>query len=687
MSVTTSRHPSAQADGSPDTEAGPGLVSLNPEDGLFLRAEHLTTIQDYARALSMAVGQAAGAGVVWGLDLRIDEEARQLVAAPGLAVNGQGRPLLSRVSVRADLPGQAAAQDPTTGYWVVRACYDDELGGRENRYGNLCDDGCGCDGGASIRPFRSEGIRLDVSAQSEAGLGEQDPERRRGWLASWCFEQERRLADPWLTRGTEAQVVGSRLDREWFRGPAEPTTGCVPLGVLLQVGDRFVVDTWTARRDLGAGHADSGWRWRLGMRPWNVFMAQVLQFQDQLAAFVPGLANPVVALREVVDSRSPLIESYLRQEADREEVRKLAYEWASAAEPFERFDATTSLYEKGFTELPPAGFVPGADSEAELERRLDALFDDRVAWRTCSTSADAVARAVDDAQHLDRIPLTRAKDLPQVDVLVPDRAPDLPALRTEYGWVAFVRRRAIECRVGVDEVEVYIVEVDSDEIRQIFAQGLRDWMYLQKWLGTQPQERLGTLRYPENTWRFPGGDLVTNLGDLDARVFAIFAVPRETSRGPLMALRGQLFAASFTHQAMHVVVGSMEGPDLPAPEALVLLVFTPDGEEEPEVDEDEAIVETSTPTPPPPPAPSSEPRVAVRRAAERAASKTTASKTTASKTTASKRATAKSAASKSAAAKKTATKGTMSRRTSKTASSAKKTTARKRSASTGESPA
>ena len=76
MSVTTSTHLSAQS-GSEDIEAGAGLISLNPEDGLFLRAEHLTTIQDYARALAMAVGQAAGAGVVWGLDLRIDEQARK----------------------------------------------------------------------------------------------------------------------------------------------------------------------------------------------------------------------------------------------------------------------------------------------------------------------------------------------------------------------------------------------------------------------------------------------------------------------------------------------------------------------------------------------------------------------------------------------------------------------------------
>src|SRR5262245_2543439 len=133
---------SAPAISTDDGQAGPGLVSLNPADGLFLRAEHLSTIQDYARGLVMAVGQAAGAGVVWGLDVRIDGDARELVVAPGLAISGLGRPLLSRVSVRVALPDEAAAKDQASGYWLIQACYSDELFGRENRYGSLCDDEC-----------------------------------------------------------------------------------------------------------------------------------------------------------------------------------------------------------------------------------------------------------------------------------------------------------------------------------------------------------------------------------------------------------------------------------------------------------------------------------------------------------------------------------------------------------------
>ncbi len=81
---------------------------------------------------------------------------------------------------------------------------------------------------------------------------------------------------------------------------------CVPLAVLLQVDGRWVVDTWTARRDIGAGSAEDTWRSRLGMRPWNVFMAQVLQFQDQLNALVPDLALFHAVQKEVVDPRDTL---------------------------------------------------------------------------------------------------------------------------------------------------------------------------------------------------------------------------------------------------------------------------------------------------------------------------------------------------------------------------------------------
>ena len=43
-----------------------GIARLNSTDGLFLRAEHLTAMQDYARELARCAGLAAGSGVVYG---------------------------------------------------------------------------------------------------------------------------------------------------------------------------------------------------------------------------------------------------------------------------------------------------------------------------------------------------------------------------------------------------------------------------------------------------------------------------------------------------------------------------------------------------------------------------------------------------------------------------------------------
>jgi len=55
------------------------------------------------------------------------------------------------------------------------------------------------------------------------------------------------------------------------------------------VDGEWVLDAWIARRDLIATPPRDAWEWRLGLRPWAVFIAQVLQFQAQLAG-APGIA-------------------------------------------------------------------------------------------------------------------------------------------------------------------------------------------------------------------------------------------------------------------------------------------------------------------------------------------------------------------------------------------------------------
>jgi hypothetical protein len=150
-----------------------------------------------------------------------------------------------------------------------------------------------------------------------------------------------------------------------------------------------------------------------------VFTAQVLQFQDQLAA------GPV-------DMEHPLT--------------------------------------RRFVELPPAGFLPvpqkAALDRAELYDWLNGIFAGSVRWSPeVRCSADVAITAVQLAQHLNRIPLQNAvppdfdassqwsggDPRPRVNILVPAIPADLLSMTTDfYPWLAFVR----EPRIGREGVRV-----------------------------------------------------------------------------------------------------------------------------------------------------------------------------------------------------------------------------------------
>jgi len=102
---------SADSDGRPVT-AGGGINRLHAFDGLFLRADHLTRMQDYARELAHAVGAAAGPGVVTGYDVRLGEGGTLLVA-PGLAIDPAGRPLRSSREITLPLTDLKPATNAT----------------------------------------------------------------------------------------------------------------------------------------------------------------------------------------------------------------------------------------------------------------------------------------------------------------------------------------------------------------------------------------------------------------------------------------------------------------------------------------------------------------------------------------------------------------------------------------------
>jgi hypothetical protein len=260
---TVTAGPDASSDGDPAT-AGGGISRVNAFDGLFLRAEHLELMQDYARELATAVGASGGTGTVWGYDLSV--RGNLLHVEPGLAVDPDGQPLRASEAMTLDLTGLDLGSD---GYALVTVARFTWPYGTEPVQGVLCEDPCS--GGGTGRPYRAEGVQARLVPVLDTQLVGVQAERRRSWLAARLFANERNAADAW-----PAKAGPSLFDRVWSPPPVPVgATDGVPLGVLVPGDGAWILDTWGVRRDREPTPPTSWWQWQTGMRPWNVFMAQV----------------------------------------------------------------------------------------------------------------------------------------------------------------------------------------------------------------------------------------------------------------------------------------------------------------------------------------------------------------------------------------------------------------------------
>lgn len=545
------------------------ITALNPQDGLFLRAEHLQAIEDYAETLARTVGTASGTGVVYGFDLSVDATGPALDVGPGLAIGPTGRSLRSTVDAAIllgpDVPGVG-----TDGFWVVTVAPDTADSGTENVYGTLCADPCSSSGpGSTIRPWRDEGVRITLVPDSLAGLDAVPDLHRRSWLASKYFERERRAGGPWLVPADDTGVVPSPRTRDWTSSAAAPAAAGVPLGTLQLLGSTWTLDVWTARRDVGVAPGERLWRSRLGMRPWNVFLAQVAQFQDQLVPMSTAFAR--VRRERVVDEREAITRRFVAEASTSmqrsPDFRQFREELAASAESYVLSSAGDSLWDRGFDELPPAGVLYGVLVDKGLTARLDALFGPGVDVRIRQVRADEVLPAFDRAQHRDRIPLHSDFGPTEVDVLVPSLLADLPALRTDdYPWLAFVRREAGSTTiapVATEEVVVYHVVGPVKDVLTALAAGRR------------PDDvgLVGTLEYPVGDWAYPGGKiaakLVQDVGLLATTRFSLVAAASEDARRPLAAQRATLFGACLDEGTAPADVWTVTAAD--GPEVIVVV--------------------------------------------------------------------------------------------------------------------
>jgi hypothetical protein len=494
MATTTDPQVSAESGGTPDLVGG-GITRLNASDGLFLRAQHLNTMQDYSLDLSRAVGVAAGTGVVFGYHVMLEADSATLKVTAGLAMGPDGQPLRSNGVAELDISNLTPATDE---FYVVEVAPADWDFGQENMYGNLCTDPCSQ--GGQIQPYRAEGITIKLRSDTMPGLSAEPDLLTRNWLASAYFEREREQAGPWLVPYARDTAVPDLASRDFSSATTAPGGTAVPLAALFQVSHAWVIDVWIARRDIGDPAPRRAWQSRLAMRPWDVFIAQVLQFQAQLkddyqtaqqqarSGSADEITKALIELRNARD-RQLIKPNWLKRAVG--ELEKVVEDVAEASQ--------SGLCDQGFCELPPAGYLPPPSAKGDLATYVTALFGSSVDVRIRHCRADYAVRAVEQAQHLDRIPLDPSppQGRPGVDVLVPSELADLDVLyAASYPWLAFVRRAKPIRQRRVDEVAVYLVKASGDKDPDDVAMKLAE--------SRQPPEGEPMMvSYPADTYAVP----------------------------------------------------------------------------------------------------------------------------------------------------------------------------------------
>jgi hypothetical protein len=459
------------------------LRRLNYFDGKFLRAEDFTVEQSYLRELVALSNQGLGPGVVYGYDTT-QATGDAIQVGPGLAIDPSGKVLLLQSTVtqnvqalidatrkRAAPPPDASgkiggfsdcvevvAPAPTTvvqtsDLYVIAICAAEALCGQEDVYGVACQEACVT---ASDRPYRLDGIVLRAiplqlvtpyPTSKAVDIGA-DRYLRAKVAHSWFADEQLRHPSAISRAGLLTQV--------WCLGAGYAFDCCeVPLAVVARAGaSTLFLDAWTMRRERIDAPARRYWQWKMRMRPWDVFLAQVLQFQCQLADLLAGVVvpgdrgrDPCGDAHQAIGEAARFVEQVRAGLASYREARTAANNAAqppllalsltgisdlgtrlktllqAAATPAQPTDRV--LIRGGIIELPPAGYLPVVSgASVSVNAQVRALLGEGVDLRFCITSADYIAHAVEEAQHMDRISLLQGLDdpnhKPKVDILVPD---------------------------------------------------------------------------------------------------------------------------------------------------------------------------------------------------------------------------------------------------------------------------
>lgn len=476
--------------------AHPGVSVIDPSsvltrlwyfDGKFLRAEGFRLDQEYVRSLVALSNQAVGRGVVHGFDVgRGGGDDLRIEGGLALAPSGRVIHLPQQVDVSVakliarstgefdpgapssaspadfspcppERPGEPVTGVPPRPLYVLTVAPAEALCGEEERFGQLCEDACATETDRSVAVegvrFRVRELRLTLPTSRRVSFSQA---HLRSRVASAFFADER--------RATPSMISGSGLRSDVWCAGAEGVGGEeVALAVFERSGSTTTwLDMWTARRELMEQTPQRYWGWRFAMRPLDVFLAEVLQFQCQLLSLGgdgggPGgedaCAEERAALTEVDDVLATLARGRRRDEEpmemeaigvrSTEAVHERPLEEALAAEGMSamaqrltelrarvadalrgrsRRGTGSLLIDGGIVELPSGGYLP-VDPSRSVEQQVHALIGPGVDLRFCAVRPDFIPEALQEAQHMERISLTQGIDDPaaieEVDIFVP----------------------------------------------------------------------------------------------------------------------------------------------------------------------------------------------------------------------------------------------------------------------------
>ena len=487
------------------------LTRLNYYDGKFLRADDLQLEQNYLRRLAELGARAGGAGLVYGFDVFLGS-GDALTIGGGLGFDPAGRVLYlpgsfstalqTLVDATARTSSEAFAlsegtsgfavctsDDATTPaptsaggaeYYLITIAHAEEACGDEEVFGKLCDDACAT---STDRAYLVEGVVVrarpyrPTTAFATSKVVQLAEKHLRSLLVSAAYADEK-LAVPSLI--SKAGLLAG----PWCTGAAAPSGWEVPIAVVGVLSSSRFVDEWVVRRERMDTPPRRYWAWTMAMRPWEAYLAQILQFQCQLPTALSGAGNGATGGDPCADQRVALGEAVryigqLRVAVEQQPTEVALVEKDAAPAPAETTLSTnpavflnelggisklqdlqlrlTDIYRRvtvpsqrilvdgGIVELPPAGYLPVTPgSTTPVDEQVRRLMGDGVDLRFCVTTPDYVPHALEKAQHMDRISLLQGLDnpanKPPVDVLIPGGVLGTSVAAT--GWEAKVVLRS-----------------------------------------------------------------------------------------------------------------------------------------------------------------------------------------------------------------------------------------------------